>query len=158
MPQQSAEAFKYLLMTRLYQADTRRRVERRMSSTLPQPSDRQPPVRANGVALSRGLQMHVGDGESDGVSGDDHDRAAGEALRRSPVAKAQSSPVAKRKAASKLSDAGQPVCSFRSLLRHLAGLTRNTVRFGRDQTTLLFTAPTPVQQRAFDALGIALHK
>lgn len=88
---------------------------------------------------------------------DDHDRAAGEALRNSPVAKAQPSPAAKRKATTKQSEAGQPVCSFRSLLRHLACLARNTVRFGHDQTTTLFTAPTPVQQRAFELLGITLQ-
>lgn len=87
---------------------------------------------------------------------DDHDRAAGEALRDSPVAKAQPSPAARRKATSKRSETGQPVCSFRSLLRHLACLTRNTVRFGRNQTTTLFTAPTAVQQRAFELLAIAL--
>jgi hypothetical protein len=67
-------------------------------------------------------------------------------------------PAAKRKATTKQSEAGQPVCSFRSLLRHLACLTRNAVRFGRDQTTTLFTAPTAVQQRAFELLGIALQR
>jgi len=46
------------------------------------------------------------------------------------------------------------VTSFRSLLRHLACLTRNTVRLGRDHTTTLFSAPTPLQQRAFDLLAI----
>jgi hypothetical protein len=88
---------------------------------------------------------------------DDHDRAAGEALRNSPVAKAQPSPAAKRKATTKQNEAGQPIRSFRSLLRHLACLTRNTVRFGRSQTATLFTAPTAVQQRAFQLLGIALQ-
>jgi len=86
---------------------------------------------------------------------DDHERAAGEALRNSPVAKVQPSPAAKRKATTKQSEADQPVCSFRSLLRHLACLTRNTVRVGHDQTTTLFTAPTAVQQRAFELLGVA---
>jgi hypothetical protein len=40
---------------------------------------------------------------------DDHDRAAGEALRTSPVAKAQPSPAAKRKAKTKRTDDGLPV-------------------------------------------------
>ena len=63
---------------------------------------------------------------------DDHDRAAAEAQRAFAVAKAQPSPAAKRKAASKLTDDDLPVHSFRSLLADLATLTRNTVRFGRD--------------------------
>jgi hypothetical protein len=83
--------------------------------------------------------------------------AAGEALRASPVAKAQPSPAAKRKATTKQSEAGHPVCSFRSLLRHLACLTRNTVRFGRNQTSTLLTAPTAVQHQAFKLLGITLQ-
>ena len=88
---------------------------------------------------------------------DDHDRAAGGALRNSLVAKAQPSPAAKRKATTKQSEAGQPVCSFRSLLRHLACLTRNTVRFGSKHTTTLLAAPTAVQQRAFELLGVAFQ-
>jgi len=68
---------------------------------------------------------------------DDHDPAAGEALRASPVAKAQPSPAAKRKAKTKRTDDGLPVHSFRSLLADLATLTRNTVRFGRAATTAL---------------------
>ncbi len=50
---------------------------------------------------------------------DDHDRAAGEALRPSPVAKAKPSPAARRKAATKRTDDGLPVHSFRSLLADL---------------------------------------
>src|SRR5439155_1595224 len=56
---------------------------------------------------------------------EDHDRAAGEALLASPVAKAQPSPAAKRKAKTKRTDDGLPVHSFRSLLDDLATLTRN---------------------------------
>jgi len=40
-----------------------------------------------------------------------------------------------------MTDIGQPVTSFRPLLRHLARLTRNTVRLGRDYPTTLFSAP-----------------
>jgi hypothetical protein len=65
---------------------------------------------------------------------DDHDRAAAEAQRSSPVAKAKPSPAAKRKAASKqtepVNDVTLPVHSFRTLLSHLATLTRNVVCFG----------------------------
>ena len=87
---------------------------------------------------------------------DDHDRVAAVAQRASPVAPAEVSPAARRKAATKLTQTGEPVTSFRSLLRHLACLTRNTVRLGRDHTTTLFSAPTPLQQRAFDLLAIKL--
>jgi hypothetical protein len=86
---------------------------------------------------------------------DDHDRAAGLAQRASPVAPAEASPAARRKAAIRRTQTGEPVVSFRSLLRHLACLTRNTVHFGRDHTTTLFARPTPLQQRAFDLLAIA---
>jgi hypothetical protein len=83
---------------------------------------------------------------------DDHDRAAGEALRTSPVAKARPSPVAKRKA--KHTNDGLPVHSFRTLLADLATLTRNTVRCGQSPAMALLARPTQIQQRAFDLLGV----
>ena len=85
---------------------------------------------------------------------DDHDRAAGEALRSSPVAKAQPSPAAKRKAKTKRTDDGLPVHSFRSLLADLATLTRNIVRFGRAAPFAVLATPTEIQRRALDLLGI----
>jgi hypothetical protein len=85
---------------------------------------------------------------------DDHERAAAEAARSSPVAKAQPSPAAKRKAATKLTDEGLPVHSFRSLLADLATLTRNTVRLGRATTFPLLATPTDIQRRALDLLGL----
>ena len=87
---------------------------------------------------------------------DDRDRAAAAAQRASPVAPAEVSPAAHRKAATKLTQTGEPATSFRSLLRHLACLTRNTVRFGRDPATTLFSAPTALQQRALYLLGATL--
>ena len=86
---------------------------------------------------------------------DDHDRAAGEALRPSPVAKAQPSPAAKRKVKSKRTDDGLPVHSFQTLLADLATLTRNTVRLGSAHTTALLATPTTIQQRAFDLLRLS---
>ncbi len=85
---------------------------------------------------------------------DDHDRPAAEALRASPVAKAQSSPAAKRKAKSKHTDDGLPVHSFRSLLADLATLTRNTVRLGRAATFPVLANPTQIQRRALELLGV----
>src|SRR5215468_2391707 len=88
---------------------------------------------------------------------DDHDRAAGEALRSSPVAKAEPSPAATRKARKKQTDDGQPVHSFRTLLADLATLTRNTVRCGRGPAIALLARPTEIQQRALDLLGVKLQ-
>jgi hypothetical protein len=85
---------------------------------------------------------------------DDHDRAAGEALRTSPVAKAQPSPAAKRKAKTKRTDDGLPVHSFRTLLADLATLTRNSVRCAKSPAMALLARPTQIQQRAFDLLGV----
>jgi hypothetical protein len=87
---------------------------------------------------------------------DDHDRAAGEALRSSPVAKAQPSPAAKRKAKKKCTDDGLPVHSFRTLLADLATLTRNIVKCGNAPKMALLARPTEIQQRVFDLLGIKL--
>jgi Transposase DDE domain len=87
---------------------------------------------------------------------DDHDRAAGEALRSSPVAKAEPSPAAKRKAKKKHTDDGLPAHSFRTLLADLATLTRNTVRCGKAPEMTLLAKPTEIHQRAFDLLGIKL--
>jgi len=86
---------------------------------------------------------------------DDHDRAAADASRASPVAKAAVSPAATRKAKSKRTNDGMPVHSFRSLLADLATLTRNQVRFGSGNTFTMLATPTHVQQRAFDLLGLA---
>jgi hypothetical protein len=85
---------------------------------------------------------------------EDHDRAAGEALRRSPVAKAQPSPAAKRKAKTKHTDDGLPVHSFQTLLADLATLTRNSVRLASTHIMAILATPTPVQQRAFDLLDL----
>jgi len=86
---------------------------------------------------------------------DDHDRAAAQARRRSPVAKASVSPAAHRKAASKRTEEGHPVHSFRTLLTDLATLTRNTVRFGTDLQATVLATPTALQKHALDLLGVS---
>jgi hypothetical protein len=88
---------------------------------------------------------------------DDHDRAAGEALRSSPVAKARPSPAATRKARTKRTDDGNTVHSFRTLLADLATLTRNTVRGGKAPEMALLARATPIQQRALDLLAVKLQ-
>ena len=87
---------------------------------------------------------------------DDADKAAAEALRDSVVAKAQRSPEARRKEATHRTDDGLPVHSFRSLLNDLATLSLSTVAtaINEDYTFTVSARPTPVQQKAFDLLGV----
>ena len=85
----------------------------------------------------------------------DHDRHAAARQRTSPVAAARVSPAARAKAATKRTADGQPVHSFATLLADLANLTRNTVRFADALPVTILATPTPVQQRAFQLLGIS---
>ena len=89
---------------------------------------------------------------------DDHDRAAAEAERKSIVAKAERSPAAKRKVATRRTDDGLPVHSFRSLLDDLATLCLNKVSLPSNPNYRfdLPTKPTPLQTRAFELLGVNL--
>ena len=66
------------------------------------------------------------------------------------------SPAAKRKAATRLTDDRLHVQSFRSLLRDLATLTRNTVRLPRGNTFQIIANPTPVQRRALELLHVKI--
>ena len=87
---------------------------------------------------------------------DDDDRAAAEAQRASVVAPAQRSPRAQRKARAKRTDDGWPVHSFRTLLADLATLAKNRIRVKLKGALPFdkYTTPTPLQQRAFDLLGV----
>lgn len=91
---------------------------------------------------------------------DDHDLAAREARRSSPVAPAKPSEAARYKAACKCTDpaGGEPlpVHSFQTLLADLATLTRNTVRLGSERVSTILASPTKVQSRALDLIGVAL--
>ena len=91
---------------------------------------------------------------------DEPDPAAREAQRTSPVAKAEPSPAAQRKAAGKRTEPADgeplPVHSFHTLLGDLATLTRNVVRLGRDRLTAILATPTCTQHRALDLLGVTL--
>ncbi len=51
-------------------------------------------------------------------------------------------------------DDGLPVHSFRTLLADLATLTRNLAKLAGAPATVLLAKPTPIQQRAFDLLGV----
>jgi hypothetical protein len=91
---------------------------------------------------------------------DDHDRAAAEAERISPVAKAKVSKAAYHKASTQRVDAGDgeshPVHSFRTLLVNLATLTRNTVCFGGKKMLTVQSTASPVQRRALSLLEVDL--
>jgi len=89
---------------------------------------------------------------------DEPDPAARAARRSSPVAKAEPSPAAQRKAARKRTDPAQgeplPVHSFHTLLGDLATLARNVVRLGDDRLPAILATPTQTQHRALDLLGL----
>ena len=89
---------------------------------------------------------------------DDEDKAATEAGRASPVAKAQVSEAARKKACARLTNPAHgevlPVHSFRTLLADLGTLTKNTVRFGASHELTVLAKPTPVQTRALRLLGV----
>jgi hypothetical protein len=72
-----------------------------------------------------------------------------------PVAPAARSAAATRKASRRKDDADQPVRSFRTLLDHLATLTRNDIQYGGQHGPIVPTlaVPTPTQRRAFELLN-----
>jgi hypothetical protein len=71
-----------------------------------------------------------------------------------PVTPARRSAAAQAKASAQHDPAGRPYRSFRSLLEHLAILTRNQVRFaGTSVTVPMLAEPTSTQREAFDLIG-----
>src|SRR6266542_4739020 len=79
--------------------------------------------------------------------------------RPDPVAPATPSPQAKAKAASKATPDHQPVCSYQTLLEHLATLTRNTCHLAGTPTQASFdklAEPTPTQRRAFELAWVGV--
>ena len=87
---------------------------------------------------------------------DDDDPAAADASRVSAIRPAQRSPKAREKAATKRTLDDYPVHSFQTLLKDLATLTKNRIQPNIPDTRPFdqLTRPTPVQQRAFDLLGV----
>jgi transposase len=88
---------------------------------------------------------------------DDTDKEAAEALRNSVVAPAQRSKTAVKKQTTGATPDGLPVHSFRTLLVDLATMARNTIitAINPNYPLTVVTRPTPVQQKAFDLLGLA---
>lgn len=85
---------------------------------------------------------------------DDEDPAS--ATRDSLVAPAQRSESALHKALRKRTEDGWPVHSFATLLADLRTLALNRIQMKKHETSFdMLTSPTPLQQRAFDLLGVA---
>ncbi|WP_192220350.1 hypothetical protein [Microcoleus sp. FACHB-SPT15] len=89
---------------------------------------------------------------------DDDDQANAAVARTSIIAPAQRSAKARHKAAHKLTSDGLPVHSFQSLLADLATVVKNTVQPQPFSVPTFdkITQLTPVQQQAFDLLGLQL--
>jgi len=89
---------------------------------------------------------------------DDDDRKGAETRRESVVAPARRSERAESKALTKRTDAGEPVQSFRSLLRDLATIAKNRIQPKAPGAPAfeMITKPTSLQQRALDLLGVQL--
>ena len=89
---------------------------------------------------------------------DDTDKEAAEALRDSVVAKAQCSPSAIAKRTKRQTDDGLPVHSFQTLIADLMTMARNTVvtALAPENPFNITTRPTPIQQKAFDLLGVPI--
>jgi transposase len=87
---------------------------------------------------------------------EDSDKAEAEARRKSVVAQAQRSKAAIKKQTTGLTEDGLPVHSFQSLLADLATLARNTITtaIAPHYPLTVLTRPTPIQQKAFDLLGV----
>ncbi|MFL5072638.1 MAG: IS1634 family transposase [Xanthobacteraceae bacterium] len=86
----------------------------------------------------------------------DTELASARAERTSPVAATEPSEAAKAKKATKRSADGLRVMSFADLIDHLGTLVRNTMRAPlrtRHRFTL-YATPTPLQEAAFQLLGI----
>jgi hypothetical protein len=74
-----------------------------------------------------------------------------------PVAPARRSAAAQAKASHQHDPAGRPYRSFRSLLAHLATLTRNQVRFASAAADVpMLAEPTSTQRQAFDLIGVPI--
>ena len=87
---------------------------------------------------------------------DEHDKPGAQATRNSIVAPAQPSARTAAKVASKRTEEGLPVHSFRTLLQDLATLTRNRIvpKNAEAQPFEMLATPTRLQQHAFELLGL----
>ena len=85
---------------------------------------------------------------------DDDDLEAAQATRKSVVAKAQRSKSAKQTDATRRTPEDLPVQSFQDLLKVMATLSRNTIRFESSASELhQLTESTPLQRCALELLS-----
>ena len=89
---------------------------------------------------------------------DDHEREKAEATRKSIVSPAPRSEAAKRKEQKRQTADGFPVQSFQCLLKDLATLCKNRVRWSSSSDVEFerVTLPTELQRRVFELLGLGL--
>jgi transposase len=89
---------------------------------------------------------------------DDHEREKAEATRKSIVSPAPRSEAAKRKEQKRQTADGFPVQSFQCLLKDLATLCKNRVRWSSSSNVEFerVTLPTELQRRVFELLGLGL--
>jgi transposase len=89
---------------------------------------------------------------------DDHERDAAEATRQSIVSPAPRSDAAKRKEQDRRTPEGFPVQSFQCLLKDLATLCKNRVRWTSTPEVEFHrvTMPTALQRHVFELLGLGL--
>lgn len=86
----------------------------------------------------------------------DHDPEGATARRASIVAPAQRSRKAEEKIGRKRSEEGTALHDFRTLLKDLATLTKNTVEVEDTETRFeQYAQPTPLQSKAFELLGVS---
>jgi hypothetical protein len=77
--------------------------------------------------------------------------------RNNPVTAAQRSPQAQAKASRRTDADRNPLRSFPGLLKHLATLTRNDIRYHGPNTEVpMLAEPTPTQRRAFELIGTTI--
>lgn len=77
--------------------------------------------------------------------------------RTDPVAPAQRSESATRKASRRKDEHDQPVRSFRTLLDHLGTLTRNNIQYGPQGPVVpTLAVPTQTQRRVFELLDTVI--
>ncbi|MDX8389076.1 MAG: IS1634 family transposase, partial [Mariprofundaceae bacterium] len=76
--------------------------------------------------------------------------------KSSIIAPTESSPSARKKAASKRTEENLPVQSFQSLLANLSTICRNTIQFNIPGAHPFnnVTSPTVLQKKALDLLGL----
>ena len=85
---------------------------------------------------------------------DDADIAGARASRKFVVAKSSRSSSAKQKDATRLAPEGLPVQSFQDLLKDMATLCRNRIRFESSENVFnQLTESTPLQRRVLELLS-----